>query len=78
MTEGEASYPSESDFITKFPKSANAELGITDIEVLGKAEPARTLALVVGVEMVNTYPLQASVAVSMMALEVSTLPKRVA
>lgn len=68
-------YTRETDFVTKTVETANAHLGIANIEELGKAKASVVLVAVEHYEA-NTYPLQAPVDVSMIALEVSTSPKR--
>ena len=70
-------YTSKSNLIAKLVEAANAQLGVTDIVIFGKAKSAYKLVLLVN-SCWKTNPLHAPVDVSMIAFEVSTLPKRAA
>lgn len=71
-------YPSKTNFISQAVKATDTCLGIAVVVELGKAESvtASQYFWPTVLRGALTYPLQAQVAVSMMALEVSTRPKR--
>jgi hypothetical protein len=69
--------PSEAYFVAKLVETPNAELRVTNVEVLGKAKTKYASARKsTKVDVKATYPLQAPVEVSIIALDVSTFPKR--
>lgn len=72
------SYPSKTNFVAQAMEASDTGLGISVVVELGKAESEIQLSVLLAnnIERDPTYPLQAQVAVSMMALEVSTRPKR--
>lgn len=67
--------PCKADFVAETMETTDAHLGIARIEELGETETIHVrIEAPHGVKTTN--PLQAPVPVSMMALEVSTAPKR--
>jgi hypothetical protein len=75
---GKENYSGETNFIAKLVETTNAKLRITNTKILCEAEARRKLVKTIEGLEGDTYPLQAPVEVSMMALEVSTFPKRAA
>ena len=74
----ERNYPSKANLITKLVEAANAELRVTNAKILGKSKATKSSAVEWRSKWIKTYPLQAPVEVSMIAFEVSILPKRAA
>lgn len=72
-----ATYPGEANLIPQAMEAANAHLRVTDIEELGEAKPGSlSVDCLEDQGQRSAHPLQAPVEVSMIALEVSTSPKR--
>lgn len=71
-------YLSKSNFVAETVEAADAHFGVGDVIELGKAKAEMCQFHQSTKEhgRCRAYPLQAPVAVSMIALEVSTLPKR--
>lgn len=69
--------PCEANFIAKKVEGLDALLGVTDILELGKAESVQISVSSREAQIaVSTYPLQAPVVVSIIALLCSTSPNR--
>lgn len=73
---GRITHPGEANFVAQAVEATDAHLRVADIVKLGEAEAAVCVSEERSVGTGLDYPLQAPVEVSMIALEVSTAPKR--
>lgn len=70
-------HPGKTDFVSELVEATDTHLGVASVAELGKTKPRSASAhSLIHRADVQAHPLQALVEVSMMALEVSTSPKR--